>query len=108
VEPAAQALEDLAATLNSHLDLEEQHLVPVLRASGLAPDVGRVDEGEGQEQHSQPDDTTAIAFVMPWVADGLDDATTTALVDTLPPSLRTAFPDWQADYTDQLSRWWWW
>jgi hypothetical protein len=107
VEGAARACEALAAALGPHFDLEEEHLAPVMRSNRIEPDAGDAGERDGaQDEQAHPDDS-GHAFVMPWVADGLDDETVSALVDTLPPSARIAFPRWQADYTDRLGRWWW-
>jgi hypothetical protein len=103
---AALACEDLAASLGAHLDLEEDHLVPVLRATGFEPDHG--DHGEPDETHGgqqQPDDNP-LAFVLPWTTEGLDAETVAALLDAGPPSIEASFADWQADYNDRLARWW--
>ena len=107
VEGAAQACEALAAALDLHFDLEEEHLAPVMRSNRVEPDAGDAGErDDAQDEQAHPDDS-GQAFVMPWVADGLDDETVAALVATLAPSERTAFSRWQADYTDRLRRWWW-
>jgi hemerythrin HHE cation binding domain-containing protein len=100
VRPASLACDALAAALDRHFDVEEEHLVPVMRARGVEP------EADGTDEEEQPGDTVQ-AFVMPWVADGLDDDVVTALLEAFPPSMRAAFPGWQADYADLLSRWWW-
>jgi hypothetical protein len=104
--PAALACEDLAAALDAHLDLEEEHLVPVLRATGFDPDHG--DRGEPDETHKsqQQPDTSPLAFVLPWTTEGLDPETVNALLDAGPPSIKASFAEWQADYTDRLTRWW--
>jgi hypothetical protein len=107
VEPAARACDALAEALGPHFDLEEEHLAPVMRSTAIEPDAGDAAEQDGAEDEGAHPDDSGHAFVMPWVADGLDDETVTALVDTLPPSARVTFPRWQADYTDRLRRWWW-
>jgi hypothetical protein len=101
--PAALACEDLAAALHAHLDLEEQHLVPVLRATMFEPDPGEPDETRTDQQ--QPHDNPH-AFVLPWMADGLDHETVAALLDSGPPPMKASFAAWQAVYTDRLDRWW--
>ena len=101
--PAALACEDLAAALEVHFDLEEEHLVPVLRATMFEPGPG--EPGEAQEGQQQPHDNPLV-FVMPWIADGLDHETVAALLDSGPRSMKASFAGWQADYTDRLSRWW--
>jgi iron-sulfur cluster repair protein YtfE (RIC family) len=106
VAPAALACERLAAALDLHLDLEEEHLVPAMRPGMLDPGAGdAVEPGEAEGEQGQLDDPQA--FVVPWMADGLDDDIVTALLDAEPGSLRAAFPRWRADYTDRLRRWWW-
>jgi Hemerythrin HHE cation binding domain len=106
VEPAALACEGLAAALDLHLDLEEEQLVPEMRSGMLDPGAGGAGEpGEAPDEQGRLDDPHA--FVVPWMADGLDDDVVAALLDAEPRSLRAAFPRWQADYTDRLRRWWW-
>jgi len=105
--PAALACEDLAAALGAHLDLEEEHLVPVLRATGFEPDHGdRSEQEETHEGQQQPDDNP-LAFLLPWTTEGLDPETVAALLDAGPPAIEASVADWQADYTDRLTRWWW-
>jgi hypothetical protein len=107
VEQSVRACEELAAGLGLHLELEEEHLVPIMRATMLEPRPhGAGEPGEIQEEHGQPEDT-GHAFVLPWVADGLDDDTVTALLDSAPSAVGATFPAWHAAYTDQLNRWWW-
>lgn len=101
--PAALACEDLAAALGAHLDLEEERLVPVLRATGFEPDPG--EPAETHEGRPQPQDNP-LAFVLPWTTDDLDPETVAALLRSNPPTMKASFANWQADYTDRLARWW--
>jgi len=101
--PAALACEDLAAALGAHLDLEEERLVPVLRATGFEPH--HDEPAETHEGRQQPEDDP-LAFVLPWTTDDLDPETVNALLDSGPPTIKASFADWQADYTDRLARWW--
>ena len=106
VGPAALACDDLASALGAHLDLEEEHLVPVLRATRFEPDHGEPGEaGESHESQQQPD-ASPLAFALPWTADGLDHQTVAALLDAGPPTVKASFANWQADYTNRLARWW--
>jgi hypothetical protein len=102
--PAALACEDLAAALEVHLTLEEEHLVPVLRATRFEP-------GPGEPGETPPGPSPAhddpLAFVLPWIAEGLDHETVAALLGLGPPSMEASFAGWRADYADRLARWWW-
>lgn len=62
---AVAALDELACVLVPHLDLEEEHLVPVMLRTAAGPPAG----GGGG-----PDDA-----VMRWVAEGLDEDVLAAL-----------------------------
>jgi hypothetical protein len=66
---------------------------------------GPGEPGETQKDQPQPRDHP-LAFVLPWIADGLDHRTVAALLDSGPPSMKASFADWQADYADRLDRWW--
>jgi hypothetical protein len=78
----------LAEMLDRHLDLEEEHLVPVMAPGGDGPGKPEGDPFGGLDP----------AFVLPWMADGLPDDVVAALLAGLPPDLRDAFPAWQAAY----------
>jgi hypothetical protein len=105
--PAALACEDLAAALGPHLDLEEERLVPVLRATGLEPDHGEPAEPAEPPDGRQRSHDDPLAFVLPWTADGLDSETVAGLLRSGPPTATASFADWRADYDDRLARWWW-
>ena len=103
IERSARELADLASALGPHLDLEERHLVPIMRATAV--DLGQHDT-QAPEDPGDPDES-GHAFVLPWVADDLGHHVVAALVDEVPPAASGAFPRWQAAYTDRLSRWHW-
>ena len=101
VERSARALEELATALGRHLDREERDLVPIMRTTVI--DLGN-DGAQTSVDRSEPDET-GHAFVLPWVADDLDEHVVAALVDGVPPTMADSFPRWQAAYTDRLERW---
>jgi len=106
VEQSVRACEELAAGLGRHLALEEEHLVPVMRATMLEPRLHGEGEPGGTQEERGRSEATGHAFVLPWMADGLDDDTVAALLGS-EPSAGATFPAWRAAYTDLLNRWWW-
>ena len=106
VEPAAQACEDLADALDLHLDLEEEHLVPVMRSNTIEPDAGDAGERDDQqEEHANPDDTGhSVRDALGRRRPGRQHRGRTG---RQPAALRTArLPLWEADYIARLRRWW--
>jgi hypothetical protein len=107
VERSVRVCEELAAALGRHLGLEEEHLVPIMRATMLEPRLHGDGGPDGAPEEGGHAEATGHAFVLPWVADGLDDDTVAALLGSQPSAVGTTFPAWHAAYTDQLDRWWW-
>ena len=75
----------LAGVLDRHLDLEEEHLVPVM-ARGAAGGPG---PGGGPQNPS---------FTLPWLVDGLSPDVADDLVAAMPAEWQAELPAWQAAY----------
>ena len=99
VDPAVAAFETLEAHIEVHLDLEETHVVPLMLASPPTPPGGP--RGGGA---SVPEDLD-FAFLGPWLADGLDDTTVTALLEVSPPPFKVDFEANRRRYEAILRAW---
>ncbi|HMG40872.1 MAG TPA: hemerythrin domain-containing protein [Acidimicrobiales bacterium] len=82
----ADLVAHLATVLGRHLDLEEEHLVPVMERGTLA---------DGPAPGGGPQNP---AFTLPWLADDLAPDVVTALLAAMPADWRSSFPEWQSAY----------
>lgn len=105
VEPALEAFEALAKAVNQHLDLEETHVVPFMLADPPLPPGGGPRGPDGGDGPPGPPPDMDAAFVAPWLADGLDDATIAALMEFAPPPLQAGFTENRRRYQAQLRLW---
>ena len=96
VDQTVAAFVSFDAVVNQHLDLEEQHIVPLMVAEPPVP------PGGGPPPVPENLD---FAFVGPWLADGLDDSTVAALLAVAPPPFTVGFDENRQRYEDQLRRW---
>lgn len=103
IERSTRHLADLAPALGLHLDLEERHLVPIMRATAVELDHDDT-ETPGERRDAEE---AGHAFVLPWIADDLDERVVAGLLDGVPSAVTGSFPTWQATYADRLQRWHW-
>lgn len=93
---AAELLAAFAADLASHLALEEEHLVPVmLRSPGPGGGPGGGMSGGAERSNGAGADQ---GWLLAWGAEGLDDATLTAVLRGLPPGVAEQVPTWRRDH----------
>ncbi|SNR26672.1 hemerythrin domain-containing protein [Actinomadura mexicana] len=98
-EPVGELVDALATALTAHLAHEEKEALPLIDAT-LTPEQFQ-SFGQAHGRHVGPH----APRVLPWLLDGVDDATTAATLSVLPEPARTAFEtQWQPAY-QALERW---
>jgi hypothetical protein len=101
VEPLAAALDAFEAAIITHLDLEEEHIVPLMVLDPPVPP--QFAEGSGRDVPPPPE--LDVAFVGPWMIDGLDDDVASALIAAAPPPWTADFDAKRRRYQEQLALW---
>lgn len=102
IEPVVAAFTAFEAAVNQHLDLEEQHVVPIMIADPPAPP--QFADG-GDDAPAGPPPDLDVSFLGPWLADGLDDDTVAVLLAASPPPFSAGFDENRRRYTEQLRLW---
>ncbi|MGI5207312.1 hemerythrin domain-containing protein [Spirillospora sp. CA-108201] len=98
-EPVGELVDALATALTAHLAHEEKEALPLIDAT-LEPAQFQ-NFGQVHGRHVGP----AAPRVLPWLLDGVDDATVAATLSALPEPARTAFEtQWRPAY-EALRRW---
>jgi hypothetical protein len=106
VDPAVAAFDTLEAHIEVHLDLEETHVVPLMLANPPTPPTPPGAAGGGSRgPGGPPGPDLDFAFLGPWLADGLDDATVTALLEVSPPPFKVDFQENRRRYEAILRGW---
>lgn len=97
-EAAAEAFDQLRASLDLHLDAEEEHVVPVmLRILAV-----RGSDGPAPAAQELP---VPVEFAHPWSTEHLDDDLVGLALATLSVEEQVRYPDWLADYHADLALW---
>lgn len=97
--PVGELVDALAAALTAHLAHEEKEALPLIDATLTAERFQ--DFGQAHGRHVGPN----APRVLPWLLDGVDDATAAATLSVLPEPARTAFEtQWRPAYR-ALERW---
>ncbi|MES9602620.1 hemerythrin domain-containing protein [Actinomadura sp. NPDC000929] len=98
-EPVGEIVDALATALTAHLAHEEKEAIPLIDATLKAEQFQNFGQVHGR--HVGPN----APRVLPWLLDGVDDATAAATLSVLPEPARTAFEtQWQPAYR-ALKRW---
>ena len=107
VEPAVAAFQAFEEAVNRHLDLEEQHIVPLMLADPpVPPQFADPDgNGNGAAPPAGPPADLDFAFLAPWLADGLDDDVVSVLLAASPPPFTIGFEESRRRYEEQLRLW---
>ncbi|MEV3927093.1 hemerythrin domain-containing protein [Actinomadura coerulea] len=97
--PVGELVDALATALTAHLAHEEKEALPLIDATLTAEQFQ--DFGRAHGRHVGPN----APRVLPWLLDGVDDATAAATLSVLPEPARTAFETrWRPAYR-ALERW---
>lgn len=104
VDPLVEAFEGFEAAVNRHLDLEERHIVPLMQADPPVPPQYAHD-GDGEGPPAQPPAEMDMAFVGPWIVDGVDPDVAAVLLDASPPPFKANFDESKRRYEEQLKLW---
>lgn len=102
VDPLVAAFTAFDTAVNQHLDLEELHVVPIMIAD---PPVPPQFADHGDDAPAGPPADIDIAFLAPWLADGLDQNTVAVLLAASPPPFTANFDTNRRRYEEQLQLW---
>ncbi|GGQ46603.1 iron-sulfur cluster repair protein YtfE (RIC family) [Actinomadura coerulea] len=98
-EPVGELVDALATALTAHLAHEEKEALPLIDATLTAEQFQAFGQVHGR--HVGPN----APRVLPWLLDGVDDATAAAALSVLPEPARAAFEtQWRPAYR-ALERW---
>lgn len=103
VDPLIAAFAGFAAAIDAHLDLEEPNIVPLMIAEPPIPP--QFAEGNGDGPPPEPPADLDLAFIGPWMIDGLDDGVASALINASPPPWTAHLDEKRRAYEAQLALW---